>query len=327
MFQAAILNLARSDSFRGSLRKTLRGHVAKDGEVVRPIVLAGSVSVFVHLDIEAPVQPVFDAPMSPGDGIEALGRERLAEQVVGGFARGLLGALAGPGNFGVRLQPRPLMLLLQPLDVAGDKSGAGLDPAMIAIDRGVGGDRFGFRIVEEGSDVVVQRALIALQRHGVVAALRDDLAGDAALAVERVHGHDRPLEAQQSQQLGYGGDLVGLGVGGDLPQHQLLIAAAGRDHVQRRLAARLVERSPHHLAVDRNHPLAALGEARHEPLEAGAKLLRRIISVPTTAQSLPLMPSATGSAGSASRPSISSQGHLGRTDTTRASTQSSGTKS
>ena len=51
------------------------------------------------------------------------------------------------------------------------------------------------------------------------------------------------------------------------------------------------------------------------------------ISVPTTAQSLPLMPSATGSAGSASRPSISSPGHLGRTDTTRASTQSSGTKS
>ena len=48
---------------------------------------------------------------------------------------------------------------------------------------------------------------------------------------------------------------------------------------------------------------------------------------PTTAQSLPLMPSATGSAGSASRPSISSPGHLGRTDTTRASTQSSGTKS
>ncbi len=36
---------------------------------------------------------------------------------------------------------------------------------------------------------------------------------------------------------------------------------------------------------------------------------------------------ATGSAGSASRPSISSPGHLGRTDTTRASTQSSGTKS
>ena len=34
------------------------------------------------------------------------------------------------------------------------------------------------------------------------------------------------------------------------------------------------------------------------------------------AQSLPLMPSATGSAGSASRPSISSPGHLGRTDTT-----------
>ena len=53
--------------------------MAKDGEVLRSIVLASSVSVFVHLDIEAPVQPVFHAPMSPGDGIEAVGRERLAE--------------------------------------------------------------------------------------------------------------------------------------------------------------------------------------------------------------------------------------------------------
>ena len=41
------------------------------------------------------------------------------------------------------------------------------------------------------------------------------------------------------------------------------------------------------------------------------RIARRIISVPTTAQSLPLMPSATGSAGSASRPSISSPGENG----------------
>jgi hypothetical protein len=102
--------------------------------------------------------------MSTGDGIEAVGCQGLAEQVEGGFGGGLVSALADPGDFGDSLQPRPLMLLLQPVDVGRDDGGAGLDPAMIAIERSVGGGGFGFRVVEEGPDVVMQRALIALQR-------------------------------------------------------------------------------------------------------------------------------------------------------------------
>ena len=55
---------------------------------------------------------------------------------------------------------------------------------MISIDgrlcRGGGG---GERIVEQGSDIVVQRALVALEREAIIATLIDDLLSDRALTV------------------------------------------------------------------------------------------------------------------------------------------------
>ena len=58
-----------------------------------------------------------------------------------------------------------------------------------------------------------------------------------------------PFSDKQLQQLRNGGDLVRLGVRGDLRQHEALIAAPGGDHVERRLAAGLVEGTTQHLAV------------------------------------------------------------------------------
>ena len=49
-------------------------------------------------------------------------------------------------------------------------------------------------IVEEGSHVIVQASLVALQSEDIVAALRNHFGGDGALAVERVSGHDATLE-------------------------------------------------------------------------------------------------------------------------------------
>jgi len=55
---------------------------------------------------------------------------------------------------------------------------------VISIDgrlcRGGGG---GERIVEQGSDIVVQRALVALEREAIIATLIDDLLSDRALTV------------------------------------------------------------------------------------------------------------------------------------------------
>ena len=50
------------------------------------------------------------------------------------------------------------------------------------------------RVVQEQDGIGVQRALVALESQSIVAALIDDLAGDVALAVERVGGHDRALQ-------------------------------------------------------------------------------------------------------------------------------------
>ena len=56
--------------------------MAEYGEILRPVVHAGSLAIFVHDDVEAPMQPVFHAPVSAGDGIEVVCGERL--DVVGG---------------------------------------------------------------------------------------------------------------------------------------------------------------------------------------------------------------------------------------------------
>jgi hypothetical protein len=53
----------------------------------------------------------------------------------------------------------------------------------------------------------------------------------------------------------------------------LLLAAPGRDHVQRRLFGSRIERPAQHLAVNGDDTLAGFGEAGDEALEAGAELV------------------------------------------------------
>ena len=120
----------------------------------------------------------------------------------------------------------------------------------------------------------MKRSLISLQGQGIVSALIDDLLGDGALAIERVGGHDRPFQPQHLQQLWHGGYLVRLRVGGDLRQHKALLATPGGDHVQRRLAAGVIERAAQNLAVDRHNPFTLLGETSHEALKRHPELIR-----------------------------------------------------
>ena len=103
--------------------------MAQHGEILRSIVHTVSGPIFLHDNIKAPVEAIFHTPVRPGDRIEALGRERLAEQVVGGFAGGLIGGLADPGDLCDRLQAWPLMLFLQPIDMGRDDGGAGFNAA------------------------------------------------------------------------------------------------------------------------------------------------------------------------------------------------------
>jgi hypothetical protein len=82
------------------------------------------------------------------------------------------------------------MPFLRPVDVCRDRDAASFDAAMIGVDRRMFRRGLGQRILEEHGDIGVQRALIALEREGVIATLIDDLLGDRALTIERVDGHD-----------------------------------------------------------------------------------------------------------------------------------------
>ena len=158
------------------------------------------------------------------------------------------------------------MVFLQPVDIGRNRRRACLDAAVIGLDIRLGRDGLACGIVEISADIIVERALIALQSQRIVATLIDDLLSDRTLAVQRVGGHDRALQRQHLQQRRHGGDLVGLGVRGDLRQHHALLAAPGADHVQGRLAVGAIERSAQHFAICRHHTLTLFGETLHRDL-------------------------------------------------------------
>ncbi len=154
--------------------------MAQDGQVLWAVSQAGAVLVFVHDDIEPPVQLVLDPPMRPGDLVQAVGEECGAEQVVGGLGRCPCGGLADAMHLADGGQPRPGVPLLQPADVGRDGGRACLNPAVAGIDGRLGRGGLGGGVIKEADDVIVQRALIAFQRQGVVATLIDDLPGRGA---------------------------------------------------------------------------------------------------------------------------------------------------
>src|SRR5215218_6908008 len=111
----------------------------------------------------------------------------MAQQKVAGLAARLVRRLARGGHRADGLEPRPIMALLQPSDVGAETGAALFDAAMIAIDgRGRRQRRLG--IVEKELHILKKRALIALERQDVVAALGDDLGCDLPLAMEGIRG-------------------------------------------------------------------------------------------------------------------------------------------
>lgn len=109
--------------------------------------------------------------MGADDLPEALCGDRCAEEIIGGFGCCFGLGLAASHDFADGFEPRPLMVFLEPLDGRGDRGGAGFNATMIAIDGGVDGDLPGGGIVEKSADIVMQRALVAFERQGIIATL------------------------------------------------------------------------------------------------------------------------------------------------------------
>ncbi|MNP66398.1 hypothetical protein D3C76_1621080 [compost metagenome] len=62
----------------------------------------------------------------------------------------------------------------------------------------------------------------------------EDGLGDLGLAPHGIDGHQTAFDVEQRQQLGNGGDFIGLGVGFYLSEHQLIGGGIGTDHVNGR---------------------------------------------------------------------------------------------
>ena len=70
------------------------------------------------------MQPIFDATMRANDLVEASGRQRRAEQIIGGLERCCAGGFADAFDLADSGQAGPLMVFDQPCDVGRDRGRA-----------------------------------------------------------------------------------------------------------------------------------------------------------------------------------------------------------
>jgi hypothetical protein len=141
--------------------------MSQNREVMLAVSRPGPVLVLVHDDIEPPVQRVLDTPVCAGDLVEVLGRERRAQQVIGCFGRGLGAGLAHAGQLADGGEAGPVVVLLQPVDVSRQRRRARFDASVIGIDGLRARRRLARRVVEKCGDVIMQRALVALERQDI----------------------------------------------------------------------------------------------------------------------------------------------------------------
>ena len=114
-------------------------HVFESGEILWTVVASVAGAVLVHVDVEHPVEAVFDAPVVAGVLVQALGRDGFGEEIVGGLGRQRAGVdafgFARAANGADGFQAGPAMDVLQPIDIVANDGASGLDAAMIGLDR------------------------------------------------------------------------------------------------------------------------------------------------------------------------------------------------
>ena len=126
------------------------------------------------------------------------------------------------------------------------------------------------RGVEIGLDFGFQRRLIALQRQQKIGLVRDDLGGDLDLTSHGVDGDEGAFElfrlGQMVEQIGDGGDLVGLLGHAELRQRQTGVGRVGAERVQRFEPLALVVGAARGLAVDGDEVVPARPQRRDPAL-------------------------------------------------------------
>lgn len=234
--------------------------MANDGEVVGGESGAYGRLVFVELDVEAPVEAVFDLPMTAHGMSDPLCIGRQGTDVVAALAAGL----GADGSLALddreALQVQPLVSLVEAVDRVERPATSHFRSTvtvLFALRDGTWRQCATHTCLgeQEGFD---ELGMVVLDAQHVVGTPFANRLRNACLRAHRVDRDDTALQRQRCQQLGNRRDLIGLRGRRRLTEHQADVGREGTDQVQgaRRSLGRA---APTGLAVDRHHRVRPQG--------------------------------------------------------------------
>src|ERR1700677_3734868 len=229
--------LAAHTAFAAILADKGGDHTAEHAQVLPSRAVFQMAVVLPENYIQHPVQSVFDAPVSAGGAAKLRGRAAPAADIVGLLMGLLVTDPPRPRHADNRLQVHPLFTSTQSLQVVQHATDSLLLASMaplLANPQVVGEPHIVGREcgLELGDQVGLQGGLVALDLQQVIGLGRADGVGDFLLAAHGVNRYQRALQFQQFEQLGNGGDLVGLVLDRDLSQGQEVGPHPGTDQMQ-----------------------------------------------------------------------------------------------
>ena len=115
-------------------------HVPDRREICWRVVGSHAALVVAEHHVHHPVQAVLDGPVAAHDGAEQGGNHDQRCEIKPCLMLGFSVRLTAAFDHDDRLQPRPIVAFLEPLDVIDHGCDAGLDTAVIAIHGGVARD-------------------------------------------------------------------------------------------------------------------------------------------------------------------------------------------
>src|SRR5262245_1802850 len=213
------------------------GHAAQHPQVLAGGPVLQPAVVLPEDHVQHPVQPVLHPPVIPRRRPQLRRAAAPAADVVRHLARLRAADPPEPRHPDDGPQVRPLVGGAQPAQVVQHTAGplllaavaARLAQPQVVLDAlEVGGDGR----LEAFDDVGLQGRLVALDLQQVVGPALADRLGHLRLAAGGVDRHQSPLQLQQPQQPGDGGDLVGPVLDGHLAEQQGVGPDPGADQVQ-----------------------------------------------------------------------------------------------
>src|SRR4051794_7578760 len=228
------------------------------------------------VDIQDPMEPIFDGPV-PADCLDQdLGVIAAAGQEIADLRFDLAGAVDTADGFHRQhgAQPGPSAQRFQTGGLRADEHTPTDQPAMAVVEgiedrpaRGAAGEAVLLTTLLYRQK---RLALIGLEDQQIIRVPVQDLASDRLLAAHGIQRHDAVLQGERLEQRRDRSDLVRLAIDLTLAEHQALLAGPGADQVQRPLRPAAVKGAAQRLAVDRyDLAMEDLGKGLGPGAEAG----------------------------------------------------------